>query len=527
LGLVQLKKVLWILLMMITIAPMGIAIEFGQDPVTSTESSLEIVLNGDYQPDIATTDPSAIGWDYLISTMDMQDKNSAKYSKLNIDDIFEAISDALPSQDSESIQKRESLNYMTPRDSLSSDRIDSDYLNDQIIRIASTDSKFHSNTKYFYLKENEGRALKTKIDCLGQNINSNMNSICLEEESANDVIADQGIPALETPSSDPYNQYYYETNIKKDTSTPILSAAHDIDLDFDYIHMDNNNYGSQNYKLSNSKSSDILGVETRTNENLKNLIRDNIEALSKPDFSSIDELDMQMIENASFLDKKSSTVKNYAVVIGINNYSDRSSLHTSINDAKTMAALLESYGYDVFELTDIADDKPTKGNILGKALGEIKYKRDLGKVVIYFSGHGEKMGNNYYLIPQDSNGQISSYISTQELEKSIAGLKNTDVAMIVDACYSGGLENVVDDGQMILVSSKEDQPSNEMWFGSLSLFTYNLCEAMREEDRSSSSIFLERCFYKARESTERWSSWHYLAQTPQMKDKTSGYFSLK
>ena len=98
---------------------------------------------------------------------------------------------------------------------------------------------------------------------------------------------------------------------------------------------------------------------------------------------------------------------------------------------------------------------------------------------------------------------------------------------MVDACNSGGLENVVENGQMILASSKEDQPSNEVWFGSLSLFTYNLCEAMREEEKSSNAVVLQRCFYKARGATEKWTNWRLLAQTPQMKDKTVGYFNLK
>jgi len=290
----------------------------------------------------------------------------------------------------------------------------------------------------------------------------------------------------------------------------------DITLNLKYL------YETSSIETAQTQVTSVSDIEAGTNSNINRLIRDNADEMILPYLIAAGQ---GYLMNLANLDGKARSLKNYAVVVGINNYTDRSSLHTSVNDAETMTALLESYGYDVVKLTDITDEKPTKSNILEKALGEMKYKKDLGKVLIYFSGHGEKRDNNYYLIPQDGNGHTSSYISTEELEKSIQGLKS--VALVVDACNSGGLENVVENGQMVLVSSKEDQPSNEVWFGSLSLFTYNLCKAMREEDKSSNAVVLQRCFYKAREATEKWTNWRLLAQTPQMKDKTVGYFSLK
>jgi hypothetical protein len=476
--------------------------------------------------------------------------------------LFKAINYA--SDDFELAPSRESQNNMMPIYGRSLDRIRGNHNYDQNIRIANTGLELGSNMNYLYAEGKKGDALKTKANDQERDIDFNLDNICTENDSVNDDrIADNGISTVEKPNYYSYNYYKYEKNLKKDTSLPIFDAAHDINSNLNCIYK--NNYGSQNSKILNREiielndikpssiinqrndpftstllnlrhiygsstaiklqGSDVLSIETGTNANLENILRDYYDAASIPTFAPIGQINLHLIENTSLLDKKSHQIKNYAVVVGINNYSDRSSLHTSINDAETMAALLESYGYEVVKLTDNTNEKPSKSNILEKALGEMKYKKDIGKVLIYFSGHGEKKGNNYYLIPQDANGHTSSYISTQELEETIKGLKS--VALVVDACNSGELENVVEDGQMILVSSKEDQPSNEIWFGSLSLFTYNLCKAMREEDKSSSSVVLERCFYKAREATERWSNWRLLAQTPQMKDKTMGYFSLK
>jgi hypothetical protein len=561
LGVVQLNKILWILSIIVIIAPLGLAIEYGQDLPSSTEFSLEQVLNGYHQSDVPASNPSAAEWDYLISTAGPQDKDLTKYSQSDMNKFFKAINYA--SRDFELAPSRESQNDLSHGYRRSSDYIKGDSDQDQNIRIANTDLEIYSNISYLYVEEKKVDNLQTKADKLERNMNSNLNSICIDKDSVNDArIANIGIAMVEMPNYHSYRYYNFEKSLKKDASSPIFNAAYDINSNLNYSYKIN--YGSQNSKILNRENiesndvelssiisrrsdpfsstlpnlrhvyesstvkpqgRDVLGIETGTNANLENIIRDNFDSASIPRLTPIDQINLHLIENTSLLDKKSHQIKNYAVVIGINKYSDRSSLRTSVKDAETMAALLESYGYGVIKLTDNTDDKPSKSNILDKALREMKYKKELGKVLIYFSGHGEKKGDNYYLIPQDSNGHTSSYISIQDLEEAIKGLKS--VALVIDACNSGELENIVEDGQMILVSSKEDQPSNEIWFGSLSIFTYNLCKAMREEDKSSSSVVLERCFYKASEATEKWSSRRLLAQTPQMKDKTAGYFFLK
>jgi hypothetical protein len=267
---------------------------------------------------------------------------------------------------------------------------------------------------------------------------------------------------------------------------------------------------------------DVSEITSRASLNINRLVANANEEAGDVRQTPAAALDQMQISNQSF---ESMKKKNYAVVIGINNYTDRSNLHTSVNDANTMAALLQSFGYNVIELTDTSEEKPTKSNILEKALGEVKSKRDVGKVVIYFSGHGEKKGDDYYLIPQNSNGHISSYISAQELKESIQGLKS--VAMVVDACNSGGLENIVSDGQIILTSSKEDQASNEIWFGSLSLFTNNLCNAIKKVEQIRDQVPLQECFRIAKADTERMSRRYLLSQTPDIKDNVDGYFVLK
>jgi len=551
LGLVQLDRRIWILLMIVAIAPLGLALDHEQEIAASTEAALQLLTNGDLQPEVPASLPS-----YSDNSLESKSiplvQVSIEHSPSSMDKLFKNITYA--SYDLENPEEGSGPKHYSTRDDQNLDLVSQYTAYAQNVRIASTDTgrKIGTNMGYLYRAASKENVLDTNPNELQREVSSNLRNIYSKDDSEDRIrIADGGAAV-----GDPINSYYYEKEPNQEMTLHFSNANKDINSNFNYIYK-NGNVAPQNentgivtettapgpvpsrnaqfsgpttdiipnlkylYETSSIETAQaqvtgLSDIETGTNSNINRLIRDNADEMILPDLIAAGQ--------RNHLDGKARSLKNYAIVVGINNYTDRSSLHTSVNDAETMAHLLESYGYDVVRLTDNSDEKPTKSNILEKALGEMGYKKDVGKVVIYFSGHGEKKGDKTYLIPQDSNGQVTSYISAEELQKSIKGLKS--VALVVDACNSGGLENVVENGQMILVSSKEDQPSNEVWFGSLSLFTYNLCEAMREEGISSSSVALQRCFYKAREATERWTNWRLLAQTPQMKDKSLGYFSL-
>jgi len=218
-------------------------------------------------------------------------------------------------------------------------------------------------------------------------------------------------------------------------------------------------------------------------------------------------------------------LRNYAVVIGINDYSNRMKLRSCVNDADAMAKILDELDYRVIKLTDSTAEGPTKRNILDMALEDIRHKPDRGKTVIYFSGHCERDGNgNLYLIPKDASSDPSSYISEGEFKARIQDIGN--LALIIDTCYSGGWSDCIENGQIILTSSSEDQVSNEDWFGSMSVFTQYLCLAIEAARASGEELSIQRCFEEARENTSRWSRLHLISQMPQISDRTGGQFEL-
>ncbi len=238
------------------------------------------------------------------------------------------------------------------------------------------------------------------------------------------------------------------------------------------------------------------------------------------DFNYVPGLDDYHLSN-----RREREVQNLAIIIGINEYNDRMSLHNSVKDAESVADLLKTLGYSIILLTDHSGREPTKHNILDVALEEVKLKKNRGKTIFYFSGHGDQDENGtFYLIPKDSNGDKASFISENEFKQHIKDLNN--LALIIDACNSEGLSRSIGEGQLIIASSKKNEPSNEQWIGSMSVFTSNLINAIRAEHRTEGRILLQDCFQQAYNDTISWSRGFIIGQTPAITDRTGGRYYI-
>lgn len=333
----------------------------------------------------------------------------------------------------------------------------------------------------------------------------------------------QAVTSIAYPVPEPPKDRHENREITRDQYQQLLSYMQRI-REF----ADGSNAGNQNIaELSVEMDSKLSLLQN------PNLRRDkDPPALPVPYWGSLRLLDTVSAETPVMTDIsiRDDDPKNYAVVVGINKYSDRRDLRASVNDAEKMAKILrELYHYEVILLTDKTVGKPpSKHNILEGALAEIKAKPNRGEVLFYFSGHGEVDDEgNFYLIPQDANGNPSSYISEEELNKYVKDMKG--LSLIVDACYSGGLyknknqeryddrqEKKEEQGQLIFKSSREDEPSNEMWNETNSVFTYYLCQAIKHEvikgDRQPLQASIQNCFTQVRDNTLQWSRSNFLSQ---------------
>lgn len=136
--------------------------------------------------------------------------------------------------------------------------------------------------------------------------------------------------------------------------------------------------------------------------------------------------------------------KSYALVVGINDYSQAGSDWQSLNyargDAEAVGRMLTNLGFDVIELYD---KEGTRANILNALETLILDKLNPNdRVVFFFSGHGEtrQIGDQDYgyLVPYDGTS-FPNYVSMEDLQKSaeFIGLKARHQLFIVDACYGG------------------------------------------------------------------------------------------
>jgi hypothetical protein len=137
----------------------------------------------------------------------------------------------------------------------------------------------------------------------------------------------------------------------------------------------------------------------------------------------------------------------------------------------------------------LSEEHATKAAIL-HALAWIDERENADtEVLLYFSGHGgpisdapppdEQDNNDELLGVFDTNDvpQFGNYISDDELKAQLANLETEHLAVIFDACNSGGME-IDNPHRAVLAASQENQNSWESSELEHGVFTYYLIQAM-------------------------------------------------
>lgn len=145
--------------------------------------------------------------------------------------------------------------------------------------------------------------------------------------------------------------------------------------------------------------------------------------------------------------------KKFALCVGINEYKEITSLYGCVNDAKYMAAnLVARGGWDAADITILTDERATKSAIRG-AISNIVVQAMAGDTFVYqHSSHGGQFNAGYDILYgedgkdvflcvfderlTDNTTAYNDYEIAADLAAFPSGVK---VAMIVDACHSGGL----------------------------------------------------------------------------------------
>jgi len=206
--------------------------------------------------------------------------------------------------------------------------------------------------------------------------------------------------------------------------------------------------------------------------------------------------------------------------VGVGEYpgdSGYSRLSSCSNDANAIADCfadvreLNSQKDAVTRLTARSEVHPTRGTVLRavRKLAESAESED--RVVLYYSGHGQRLGEEFYLVPEDvlSADDPDTMIPVSRVLQTLSGSQAKQKIVLLDACVSGPntrelklplastspkfLAEYIEQttGIAIVASSSSDQAS---WARSpnpkLSLFTYFLVQALRGEPDSLSDGLL-------------------------------------
>ncbi len=138
--------------------------------------------------------------------------------------------------------------------------------------------------------------------------------------------------------------------------------------------------------------------------------------------------------------EKEMRMERVALIIGINGYLNISPLKYAVKDAQLIGNVLRRKGvFDVTEITDESNIKPTKHNImdsLDEVLGLSKLDM-LKTFVFFFSGHGFQSNNKNYLAPieTDPDDLTRTGIDLDDVLSKIKKIQEKSKVMIfIDAC---------------------------------------------------------------------------------------------
>ncbi len=196
--------------------------------------------------------------------------------------------------------------------------------------------------------------------------------------------------------------------------------------------------------------------------------------------------------------------KQWAVVIGISDYTQETPLKFAASDAKEVGLMLSKYGYEV---TPLYNAEATRAAILRQLYSELpkKVSKD-DDVIVYFSGHGvtwneagEPVG---YLLPIEGSRKepFASGVNMSEVRQALTSLSAKHVFVMVDACYSGlvgasqfksgildpDTENEVaalraQPGKQVLTAGGAGQEALEISYWKHGLFTHYLLQGLGKD----------------------------------------------
>lgn len=200
--------------------------------------------------------------------------------------------------------------------------------------------------------------------------------------------------------------------------------------------------------------------------------------------------------------------EHFALIVGINKYSNISDLEYAVNDAKAVKeSLINNFKYKEENITLILDKEATKEKIMNSFYELSQKACNDDSVLIFYAGHGftyqAGLKDKGFLIPANGSEQnLNSLISWNTLVEDSELFRAKHLFFIMDACYSGlalqrasiGSKRFLKDmlrryGRQVLTAGKSDQKVKDSGGKTNnSIFTSYLLEALSGEAKTEYGV---------------------------------------
>jgi uncharacterized protein (TIGR02145 family) len=198
-----------------------------------------------------------------------------------------------------------------------------------------------------------------------------------------------------------------------------------------------------------------------------------------------------------------NAIRKVALVIGIRAYQKVAPLQNSVNDAKDMAVVLKSKGFNVIEIYDAKTKRDLQDGI--RTYYEKLHGGGSAVGLLYYSGHGIQVDGVNYLMPTTADPQIKADMDDQCLNmdyimQALEQASNALNIFIIDACRNSpfrsfgrsaekGLSMVnAPKGSYIVYSTKPGSVASD-GTGRNGLFTSKLLKYLNTPDLNIEQVF--------------------------------------
>ena len=273
----------------------------------------------------------------------------------------------------------------------------------------------------------------------------------------------------------------------------------------------------QNNKLISEQRKGVELANNQTHYTLKlvpdtNIIR--IIAINRERTESIPQ-ELSIVYKAA-----KQTLNLYLLAVGINDYSNpRYQLLYAQNDVEEFIQGIQKITAAIFDniyITRLFNSSVTRDNVY-QSFKDIQARaKEIDVFIFYYSGHGvmnepiDTVVEDFYFVLHDvermfgANEQLAEKgISAHELKDLCKNVKAQKQLIIVDACQSGGIVDVLASrgaseekafyqlarsaGIFVLASSSKEQTSKEIQQIKHGLFTYTLLEGLQCKEQTATS----------------------------------------